>query len=109
MRCSAELPCTRVRTPFCAVDRLAARVRRGFQKPARDRLVALDHRRGLGAAHMAMDVDGEPFAAGMRAAPESGREFARRSGRQVNSIWELLLMLEFAVAASPAQRDYRFM
>ena len=60
------------------VDRLAALVRGGFEKPARYRIVAGDHRRRLIAAEVAMDVDREPLAAGMR---RSGKvPLVRRSG-----------------------------
>ena len=67
------------------VDLLAARVRLRFQEPARDRLVALDHRRGLEAVtwqwmsrvnHLPRACAGPGKRPGMRAP----------SGRQVNSM-----------------------
>src|SRR6202011_3626046 len=54
-----------------AVDGTAALVRRGFEKPLRDGGIAFDHRRRLVAADMAMDVDREPFAAGMHRTRET--------------------------------------
>ena len=74
------------------IDLLTARVRLGFQKPARDRFVAVDHRRGLETGHMAMDVDGEPFAAGMRGTRKAsgdrrplGQTFEQHDGRPPQS------------------------
>src|ERR1043166_5796668 len=60
------------------VDRLAALIRGGFEKPARYRIVAGDQRRRLVAAEVAMDVDREPLAAGMRRSGKVPR--VRRSG-----------------------------
>src|SRR5207302_4979629 len=48
------------------VDRAALIARLRFEIPARDLLVAVDERGRLVAAYMAVDVRGEPFAAGMR-------------------------------------------
>src|SRR5260221_8913934 len=62
------------------VDLLALFAGRGFEKPARHRLVAGDHRGRLVAADMAMDIDGEPFSAGMRRAWKAPRD--TRTGRQ---------------------------
>src|SRR5881392_4277397 len=61
------------------VDALAALVRGSFEKPARYRVIAGDHRRGFVAAKVAMDVDREPLAAGMRRAGKAPRD--RRPGR----------------------------
>ena len=59
---------------------LAPLVGRGFEKPARHRLVTGDHRGRLVAANMTVDVDGEPFAARMRRARKASRD--RSAGRQ---------------------------
>ncbi len=84
MRCSADVPCDPRPHTVLPVDLLAARVRLRFQKPARDRLVALDHRRGLDAGHVAMDIHGEPFAAGMRGSRKASRDSRafRQTGEQ---------------------------
>ena len=55
----------------CPVDAAAALAGLGFEKPARDILIAVDHLRRLFIADMAMDVDREPFAAGMDRSRES--------------------------------------
>src|SRR5207244_12187198 len=49
-----------------------------FEKPARDSGIALDHRRRLVAADMAVDVDREPFAAGMHRAREAPGDLRTR-------------------------------
>src|ERR1700730_5387157 len=59
--------------PFAvlAVDDTAVLAGGGFEKPLRDRGVALDHRRRLVASDMAMNVNREPFAAGMNRTRET--------------------------------------
>src|ERR1700676_2161054 len=73
MRCSADIPCRCVRLAILAVDLLARRAGLGFEIPPRDLAVVFDHRRRLVASDMAMDVDREPLAAGMRRAREPPR------------------------------------
>ena len=63
------------------IDLAAARVGRGFEKPARDIGITFDHRSRLLAADMAVDVDREPLAAGMGGARKSAGE-RLRSRRQ---------------------------
>jgi hypothetical protein len=67
-----------------AIDLATARVGLCLEKPARDGLVVLDHRRGLEAGHMAMDVEGEPLAAGMRGTRKASRDRCpfRQTGEQ---------------------------
>jgi hypothetical protein len=66
------------------VDVLAARVRLRFQKPTRHGLVALDHGGGLDAGHVAVNVDGEPLAAGMHGTRETSGDSCplRQAGEQ---------------------------
>src|SRR2546423_14569284 len=58
---------------------LPAVFRVSFEKPALYRVISGDHRRGFVAAKVAMDVDREPLAAGMRRAGKAPRD--RRPGR----------------------------
>jgi len=59
------------------VDVLAARVCLRLQKPTRDSLVALDHGSGLDAGHMAVNIESEPLAAGMRGTREASWDSCR--------------------------------
>src|SRR6266403_698383 len=66
--------------PFAvlAVDSAAALAGSGFEKPSRDGGIAFDHRGRLVAADMAVDVDREPFAAGMHRAREAPGDLRTR-------------------------------
>jgi hypothetical protein len=57
-----------------AVDGSARRARLGFEKPARDLIVAVDERCRLLAPDMAMDINRKPLAAGMRRSRKTSRD-----------------------------------
>ena len=63
------------------IDLAAARVGRSFEKPPRDIGIAFDHRRRLLTADMAVDVDREPFSAGMYGARKAARQRFRSRGQ----------------------------
>ena len=89
MRVSGETLCCVGALAVGPVDRPALRAGLGFEKPARDLLVTLDQLGRLGAAHMAVDVDREPFAAGVHRPRKPARD--RRPLRQTFEQHFLLL------------------
>ena len=68
----------RVRSACCAVDLAGALVGVLLARVPRRGGVAGDHLGGLRGQHMAMNVDGEPFAAGMRRPGKAPRDFRPR-------------------------------
>ena len=95
-----------------AVLRLALRAGLGFEIPARDRLVALDHLGRLVAAHMAMDVDRVPLAARVGGAGEASgyRRAGWAAGKQHLEhppVTATILPAFFGLTADGARRHAR--